>query len=112
MDSSIGSWDSMLTYWFIRPPQADPAITLIPAIGLPNHPSYPSAHSCYCGAAAGILSAFFPGKPDALDRSLLQAGLGGISAGLHYGLVVGRGRKLAGNAVDPRTGRVRSVRRG
>ena len=42
MDAAIGCWDAKLTYWFIRPPQADPVIKLIPAIGLPNHPSYPS----------------------------------------------------------------------
>jgi hypothetical protein len=30
-----------------RPPQADPAITL--PIGLPPHPSYPSAHFCVSG---------------------------------------------------------------
>src|SRR2546426_11096393 len=48
MDAAIGCWDAKLTYWFIRPPQADPAVTLIPAIGLPNHPPYPSADSCHC----------------------------------------------------------------
>src|SRR5213593_2548853 len=47
MDAAIGCFDAKLTYWFIRPPQADPVIKLIPAIGLPNHPSYPSAHSCF-----------------------------------------------------------------
>src|SRR5437016_10254565 len=34
MAAAIGCWDAKLTYWFIRPPQADPAIELIPAIGL------------------------------------------------------------------------------
>ncbi len=94
MDAAIGCWDAKLTYWFIRPPQADPAITLIPAIGLPNHPSYPSAHSCYCGAAAGILSAFFPGKTDTLDAMVTEAGLARIYAGIHYRFDVATGAQL------------------
>src|SRR2546422_9051129 len=64
MDAAIGCFDAKDTYRFIRPPQADPAIKLIPAIGLPNHPSYPSAHSCFSGPPGGTLSAFFPAKTD------------------------------------------------
>jgi hypothetical protein len=106
MDAAIGCWDGKLTYWFIRPPQADPAITLIPAIGLPNHPSYPSAHSCYCGAAAGILSGFFPSKTHSLDAMVTQAGLAGIYAGIHYrfdgetGAPLGRNVARFASAVD------------
>jgi len=97
MDAAIGCWDAKLTYWFIRPPQADPAITLIPAIGLPNHPSYPSAHSCYCGAAAGVLSAFFPAKTDSLDALVAQAGVARIYAGIHYRFDVETGAQLGRN---------------
>src|SRR3989475_266836 len=97
MDAAIGCWDAKLTYWFIRPPQADPIIKLIPAIGLPNHPSYPSAHSCYCGAAAGILSAFFPAKTDSLDAMVVQAGLARIYAGIHYRFDVETGARLGRN---------------
>ena len=97
MDAAIGCWDAKLTYWFIRPPQADPAITLIPAIGLPNHPSYPSAHSCYCGAAAGILSGFFPAKTDSLNAMVAQAGLARIYAGIHYRFDVETGAQLGRN---------------
>ena len=97
MDAAIGCWDAKLTYWFIRPPQADPAITLIPSIGLPNHPSYPSAHSCYCGAAAGVLSAFFPAKTDSLDAMVTEAGLARIYAGIHYRFDVETGARLGRN---------------
>src|SRR5437667_1228695 len=97
MDAAIGCWDAKLTYWFIRPPQADPAITLIPSIGLPNHPSYPSAHSCYCGAAAGVLSAFFPAKTDSLDAMVTEAGLARIYAGIHYRFDVDIGAQLGRN---------------
>src|SRR3989441_5088601 len=94
MDAAIGCWDAKLTYWFIRPPQADPAIKLIPAIGLPNHPSYPSAHSCFSGAAAEMLSAFFPAKADSLDGMVDQAGLARIYAGIHYRFDVDVGQQL------------------
>src|SRR5881396_2170350 len=94
MDAAIGCWDAKLTYWFIRPPQADPAIKLIPAIGLPNHPSYPSAHSCFSGAAAEMLSEFFPAKADSLDAMVDQAGLARIYAGIHYRFDVDVGQQL------------------
>src|SRR5213594_3815837 len=94
MDAAIGCFDAKVTYWFIRPPQADPAIKLIPAIGLPNHPSYPSAHSCFSGAAAEMLSAFFPAKSDSLDAMVNQAGLARIYAGIHYRFDVDVGQQL------------------
>src|SRR2546426_2055921 len=94
MDAAIGCFDAKVTYWFIRPPQADPAIKLIPAIGLPNHPSYPSAHSCFSGAAAEMLSEFFPAKADSLDAMVSQAGLARIYAGIHYRFDVDAGQQL------------------
>jgi membrane-associated phospholipid phosphatase len=94
MDAAIGCWDAKVTYWFIRPPQADPLIKLIPAIGLPNHPSYPSAHSCFSGAAAEMLSQFFPAKADSLDAMVTEAGLARIYAGIHYRFDVDVGQQL------------------
>src|SRR5205809_2817654 len=94
MDAAIGCFDAKVTYWFIRPPQADPAITLIPAIGLPNHPSYPSAHSCFSGAAAEMLSAFFPAKTDSLNAMVTEAGLARMYAGIHYRFDVDVGQQL------------------
>jgi len=94
MDAAIGCSDTKITYWFIRPPQADPAIRLIPAIGLPNHPSYPSAHSCFSGAAAEMLSEFFPTKADSLDAMVEEAGLARIYAGIHYRFDVDVGQQL------------------
>src|SRR5206468_2678915 len=55
-DAQIGCWDAKETYWFIRPWQADPLITVVPAVGKPNHPSYPSGHSCLSAAGADVLS--------------------------------------------------------
>src|SRR5437867_7945754 len=83
-DAVIGCWDAKLTYWFIRPWQADPAITVVPAVGKPNHPSYPSGHSCLSSSAAEVLSAFFPEERAQLDAMVTEAGLSRMYAGIHY----------------------------
>lgn len=93
-DASIGCFDAKYAYWFIRPPQADPAITL--PIGLPPHPSYPSAHSCVSGAMSGVLMAFFPKDAASLDAMSQEASLSRLYGGIHYrfdmdaGIALGR----------------------
>lgn len=93
-DASIGCFDAKYHYWFIRPPQADPLITT--PVGLPNHPSYPSAHSCVSGSASGVLIAFFPDDAARLDGMSLEASLSRLYAGIHYrfdmeaGIALGR----------------------
>jgi hypothetical protein len=71
MDATIACWDSKYTYRFWRPvtairaadtdgnddTEADPAWT--PLRATPLHPEYPSAHGCFSGAAAEVLSGFF-----------------------------------------------------
>ncbi len=93
-DAIVGCFDTKFAYWFIRPTQADPSITL--ATGLPNHPSYPSAHSCETGAFQGILSIAFPRERASLDATAQEASLSRVYGGLHYrfdgqaGLALGR----------------------
>ena len=93
-DALIGCFDAKYFYWFIRPPQADPAITL--PIGLPAHPSYPSAHSCSSGALAGVLVAIFPSEARRLAAVAEESSLSRLYAGIHYrfdmeaGLALGR----------------------
>jgi PAP2 superfamily protein len=70
-DAAIGCWDAKYTYIFWRPITAiveaandgNPATTddpgWTPLIVTPNHPDYPSGHSCVSGAAGRILSAYF-----------------------------------------------------
>ena len=93
-DALVGCFDAKYTYWFIRPPQADPMITL--PIGLPPHPSFPSAHSCASGAATGVLMAAFPEERDRLEAIAQEASLSRLYAGIHYrfdmvaGLALGR----------------------
>lgn len=93
-DAIVACFDTKFTYWFIRPSQADPSITL--ATGLPNHPSYPSAHSCETGAWQGILTIAFPRERASLDATAQEASLSRVYGGLHYrfdgeaGLTIGR----------------------
>lgn len=100
-DALIGCFDAKYAYWFIRPPQADPLITL--PIGLPPHPSYPSAHSCVSGAASGVLMAAFPEDRDQLEDVAMEASLSRLYAGIHYrfDMVAGLalGRNAAGKAM-------------
>lgn len=83
-DAQIGCWDVKETYWFIRPWQADPAITLVPAVGRPNHPSYPSGHSCLSSSGADVLAAFFPEQRAQLDAMVTEAGVSRMYGGIHY----------------------------
>jgi membrane-associated phospholipid phosphatase len=75
-------FDAKLAYYFIRPSQADPLINL--PIGLPNHPSYPSGHSCITAAYATVLASVFPDESGRLEGMVVEAGLSRMYAGLHY----------------------------
>jgi hypothetical protein len=64
-DACIACFDAKYHYGFWRPITAignDPVApdpTWSPLIGTPNHPSYPSAHSCYTEAVTEALKDFF-----------------------------------------------------
>lgn len=93
-DAIIACFDTKFAYWFIRPTQADAGITL--AVGLPNHPSYPSAHSCETGAFQGVLADAFPSERAYLEAIAQEASMSRVVGGLHYrfdgdsGLSLGR----------------------
>jgi membrane-associated phospholipid phosphatase len=99
-DAAIGCWDGKLTYWMIRPWQADPMITLVPAVGKPNHPSYPSAHSCFSASGAEVLSAFFPAQRARLDSLVAEAGLSRMYGGIHYRFDIEAGTQLGRNVAQ------------
>ena len=104
-DAIIACWDSKFTYWFIRPSQADPGITL--PIGLPNHPSYPSGHSCADGAWRGVLTDAFPSERALIDKLEAEGGMSRIYAGIHYRFDID-----AGHAIGRATARLALDRRG
>lgn len=95
-DAQIACWDSKFTYWYPRPVQRDPAITM--PIALPNHPSYPSGHSCMCGAFMGVLGNALPQQKAALDAMVDEAGMSRIYGGIHYRFDIDAGRDI-GRAV-------------
>jgi membrane-associated phospholipid phosphatase len=82
MDALIACHDAKYTYWLLRPSMADPGIKL--AIGLPNHPSYPSNHACLTGTSLAVLGALFPSRADSLWALAEQAGISRVYGGIHY----------------------------
>jgi len=103
-DALIGCFDAKFNYWFIRPPQANTGIvTVFPT---PQHPSYPSAHSCFSGAYSGVLAAAFPSERARVAAVAQEASLSRLYAGIHYrfdmeaGLALGRGAAALALAAD------------
>jgi membrane-associated phospholipid phosphatase len=93
-DAFIACWDAKQTYWYIRPWRADAAITTTAAVGRPNHPSYPSGHSCISSSGAEVLSAFFPDQRAHLDAMVTEAGLSRMYGGIHYRFDIEAGQTL------------------
>jgi membrane-associated phospholipid phosphatase len=91
-DAAIACWDAKYTYWAPRPAMVDPTITTL--FVTPNHPSYPSAHSCLSGAAASILTHQFPSEAAALGAIVDQSGEARIMGGIHYRTDVDTGKAL------------------
>ena len=94
-DAQIACWDAKFEYWFIRPTQADPGITL--PIALPNHPSYPSGHSCITSALMTVAADAMPSERRRLNSIIEVAGMSRVYGGIHYrfdieaGEAIGRG---------------------
>lgn len=97
-DAVVGCFNAKYTYWFIRPPQADPLITL--PVGLPPHPSYPSAHSCVSGSSTHVLAAAFPSERGYLEQVAEEASLSRLYAGIHYRFDMEAGLALGRAAAD------------
>jgi membrane-associated phospholipid phosphatase len=95
LDATIGCWDAKYFYLMLRPFQnvggVGPKGTVF---GTPNHPSYPSGHSCVSAAAATVLEAFFPEKTTALEADVTEAGMSREYAGIHYAFDIDAGQAL------------------
>jgi membrane-associated phospholipid phosphatase len=81
-DAGVASHDTKYTYWRPRPNMADP--TIVPVIGVPNHPAYPSNAAIIASALAEVMGYFSP--PDAAQFRYFagQAGLSRIYGGIHF----------------------------
>jgi hypothetical protein len=86
-DAFICVWDAKYAYWSLRPVTAirrwiDPEWS--PLITTPPFPSYVSGHSGTSGAAATVLSAFFPAEAAQLHAWAAQAAVSRLYGGIHF----------------------------
>ena len=98
-DAQIACFDAKFAYWFIRPTQADPLITRPAGLSLPNHPSYPSGHSCISSAILTTLADAFPSERERLESLISLVGLSRMYGGLHYRFDVETGEAIGRGAV-------------
>jgi membrane-associated phospholipid phosphatase len=101
-DATIAAWDSKFAYNRPRPSELDP--TLKTALPLPRSPSYPSEHAATAGAAAAVLSYFFPDDAKSFQSLAEEAARSRLYAGLQYpsdyfaGMELGR--KVAAQVIE------------
>ena len=105
MDAVIGCWEAKYYYVLLRPSMADGSITRSPGVpgfpyGLPNHPSYPSGHSCVSASAAQVISAYFPEDAASLATQVAAAGRSRVVGGIHYPFDVSAGQTLGRQVAD------------
>jgi hypothetical protein len=128
-DAAIGCWDAKYTYSFWRPVTAIPladtdgnpdtvAGPFTSYLITPNHPDYPSGHSCVSGAAAAVLSnsfgenTSFSVSSDAAEMAGVVRSFGSFSqileeiknarvfAGIHFRSACDDGTQLGARVAD------------
>lgn len=76
----------------MRPFQLDPSFK--PLVTTPNHPAYPSAHSCLSQAMGTTMTYLFPRDAGRIYALVEEAGASRIAAGIHTRSDVQVGRDL------------------
>ena len=129
-DAAIGCWDAKYTYVFWRPVTAIPLgdtdgnpattadLSFTSLLITPNHPEYPSGHSCVSGAAGRVLSrsfgenTSFSVSSDAPEMAGVIRSYGSFSealeeiknarifAGIHFRSACDDGQQLGVNVAD------------
>jgi len=100
-DATIACWEAKYHYLELRPWMVDPTDLTFDKliIGRPNHPSYPSGHSCSSAALGTVFKQFFPAESATIDQKVAQAGMSRIYGGIHYFFDIAagqaRGRSVA-----------------
>lgn len=101
-DAFIASQDGKYAYWYPRPAQVDPALTVL--FQAPNFPSYPSNHSVLSTSRAEMLAYLFPDRAEAIRAMAKEAGDSRIWAGIHFEMDnqagVTLGRKVAHKFIE------------
>ena len=93
-DATIAAWESKYFYNRPRPSEADAALPVV--LPTPRSPSYPSEHAAAAGAAATVLSYFFPDETSSFKAMAEEAAQSRVLAGVQFpsdssaGLELGR----------------------
>jgi hypothetical protein len=104
-NSFIACWKAKFTYNIARPAPwvASFDKTWKPFLRTPRFPAYPSGHSSVSGAAAEVLSFYFPDETATFEQMAKEASYSRIVAGIHWfvdgsgGLELGR--RIAGQVL-------------
>jgi membrane-associated phospholipid phosphatase len=91
-DVFVACWDAKYTYWAMRPFQLDPSFK--PLFSAPNHPAYPSAHSCFSQAVSATMAYLFPRDAGEFYALAEQASESRVASGIHVRSDVQVGRDL------------------
>ena len=86
-DALVAAWHVKYTYWTLRPVNAvrekyDPHF--LPYLITPPFPSYVSGHASVSGAAAEVLSHFFPEQAEVLGAMAQAAADSRLYGGIHF----------------------------
>jgi PAP2 superfamily protein len=107
LDAMVACWHAKYKWWTERPItviRAERDAGFTPYLVTPGFPSYVSGHASASGAAAAVLSAFFPQDATALQAMAEEAAMSRLYGGIHFrsdneqGLVLGR--KVGARAVE------------
>lgn len=79
-DAGVACWDVKYLYCSPRPQQ----FGLKTSVGVPNFPGYTSGHSTFSGAAAQVLSHFFPAEKSKFEEKAQEASLSRIYGLIHF----------------------------
>jgi hypothetical protein len=93
MDAFTACHDAKYAYWFWRPSGADPTIKT--SVTVPNHPSYPSNHSCISGTSAYVLGHLLPRAKEQVMAKANEASLSRLYGGIHYRFDMDVGMEIA-----------------
>jgi hypothetical protein len=85
-DAAVACWESKYHYQVARPIQwlAVKKSDWKPHLLTPPHPSYPSGHASFSGAASTVLAAFFPVAADQLAAEARSAAWSRVVGGIHW----------------------------
>ncbi|MEK1888485.1 MAG: phosphatase PAP2 family protein [Phyllobacterium sp.] len=81
-DATIAAWESKTFYHRARPTEMDS--TLVAVLPTPRSSSYPSEHAATAGAAAAVLTHFFPDEASSFQSMAEEAAQSRVMAGLQF----------------------------